>query len=119
MPADRKPPPPKPRKARRPWGCLETAAFLGLAALVLGAFVVPPALFRLSYGRGPVDDAALRKVQAGMTADEVIAALGPPHKKHREGDRERWVYYKDSFTWGSAEVRFDAEGHVEGLWSDE
>jgi hypothetical protein len=119
MPDDRKPPPPKPGKPRRPFGCVETAAFLALAALVLGGWLVPSALFRLSYGHGPVGDAALRKVQAGMTADEVIAAVGPPHKKHREGERERWIYFKDSFRWGSAEVRFDAEGRVEGVWSDE
>jgi len=120
MPADRKLLPPKPRLPRRsPFGCAETAAFLVLASLVLGGCILPPALFRLTYGRGPLDDTDLRKVKDGMAADEVIEALGPPHKKDRADGKERWTYFKDSFAWGSVEVRFDAEGRVEGLWSNE
>jgi hypothetical protein len=122
MPADRQPSSRKPRKrGRRPFGCLETVLVLILVSLVLGC-LLPPVIFYLSYGRGPLDGAGWRKVKDGMTTDEVMAVIGPPHKKSRnegQGGGEKWIYFKDTFGWNFIELRFNKEGHVEGLWSQE
>jgi hypothetical protein len=72
----------------------------------------PPHVFRQEYGSYPVTFDAWRKVNPGMTAEEVTAAVGPPHARRGEGEDERWVYYMDSFEIHWVAIAFGPDGRV-------
>src|SRR5262249_55290485 len=57
----------------------------------------PPHVVRLCYGHYPLGSYPSDKVKEGMTTDEVLAALGPPHERDKNADGERWYYWIDSF----------------------
>lgn len=96
--------------SERPVICLA----LIVVVLCLGCCGLPQILFRVAYGRGPLAT-DIRQVQPGMTPEEVNALLGPPHKKHDDG--EVWIYFEDSFAWSYLGVQFTREGVVKNWWS--
>jgi outer membrane protein assembly factor BamE (lipoprotein component of BamABCDE complex) len=88
---------------------------LPVACLVLAACLLPRVAFRVSYGRGPLD-ADPAKVRPGMTPEEVVEVLGPPHNTHDFGDGVAWTYFEDSLAWNYIGVKFTKEGVVQHWW---
>jgi len=84
------------------------------AAVPLSCCFGPSLLFRLSYGSFPVSGNLYAQVKEGMSADEVRAALGNPHKRYEEEVGERWYYYEDSFRIFWFCVDFGPDGRVKG-----
>jgi outer membrane protein assembly factor BamE (lipoprotein component of BamABCDE complex) len=91
-----------------------------LASLLLPAscWVVPSLVFRLTHGTGPIGDLPYRTVREGMTPEQVIAILGPPHDRHSGDDGEHWYYSKDSFGIDWFKVEFDPQARVRTTWSN-
>ncbi len=77
--------------------------------------VAPACLVRVVYGNFPIGDGP-DGIRYGMTADELRAALGPPHEVLGSGSDERWVYWRDSFGDDYVGVYFDSEGRVRTTW---
>jgi outer membrane protein assembly factor BamE (lipoprotein component of BamABCDE complex) len=84
--------------------------FLGpTATLVLAVCVLPPAVFRLSYGRGPLT-ADPHAVHTGMSQDDVFDLLGSPHET--PPGSATWFYYTDALKFGFFSVDFGQDGRV-------
>jgi outer membrane protein assembly factor BamE (lipoprotein component of BamABCDE complex) len=82
-------------EARQSDATRSSPALLGCAVaatiLLLVCCVTPPILTRLTYGRwGESGD--ISQVKPGMTPEEVIELLGPPHDRDRWDNCERWIY---------------------------
>jgi hypothetical protein len=94
-----------------------TALLVTVGLLFGTCCLLPHAAFRIRYGRGPLEVDVLRAVKPRMTADEVLAALGPPHEKYTRGDGvESWYYIEDVFMVGWVGVQFDTQGRVIDRW---
>jgi outer membrane protein assembly factor BamE (lipoprotein component of BamABCDE complex) len=91
-------------------GCI----VLPLAFLFLSCCLLPQVTFRLYYGRGPLQD-NIFLARRGMTPEEVIEAIGPPHKT-AEGDKDTWIYFEDSLGWHYCCVQFGEDGLVHHAW---
>jgi hypothetical protein len=99
------------RAARRFLWCVVVPFVSAVAALV----VVPQVGFRVAYGRGPLE-ANPASVVEGMSPDEVIAILGPPHKREYEAGQAIWTYFQDSYTLDAIQVKFKKTGEVRHWW---
>ncbi len=77
-------------------------------------YVAPPHLFRLAYGSYPLERRPDRnRIEEGMSGNEVVAILGPPHERQSlKNGEENWYYQLDSFGIDSFCVTFGADGHV-------
>jgi outer membrane protein assembly factor BamE (lipoprotein component of BamABCDE complex) len=67
----------------------------------------------LIHGRWPADGDLRRKLDEGMTEDEVLAAAGRPHRRDSKWNgTANWFYYHDSDGFDSAIVEFDERKRV-------
>jgi outer membrane protein assembly factor BamE (lipoprotein component of BamABCDE complex) len=82
------------------------------AALPLTCCLGPPHFIRLIYGNYPLGRYPSGVIEKGMTADEVLSKLGPPHSRNRDGDF--WYYMLDSYDIGWFGVHFGPDGKVTG-----
>lgn len=81
--------------------------------LPIFCYVAPPHLFRLTYGSYPLERRpSYNKIEEGMSGDEVVAILGPPHERQRINGQENWYYRLDSFGIDSYCVTFGADRRV-------
>src|SRR5262249_20102479 len=75
----------------------------GVILLLIGALLPllvysgPSGVFRLVYGSYPTGRYPNDAIRKGMSADEVMGAMGPPHKRTIENGESKWYYYVDSF----------------------
>ena len=72
----------------------------------------PPHVVRVVYGNYPLGSYPSGKIKEGMSADEVVAILGTPHERYKEGDGEHWYYWLDSFDMNYFGVQFGPDGRV-------
>jgi hypothetical protein len=73
-------------------------------------------IFRRTCSRDPVDSNPW-PVKEGMTADEVVRAVGEPHRRYTEADgSERWIYFHDCLAYNYSGVRCDGQGRVMNTW---
>lgn len=73
--------------------------------------IAPSELFRLRYGSYPL--AVNRVVKEGMTAEEVEATLGKPHRRLvYDNGEEHWSYYNDAYGAGFYAVVFGTDKRV-------
>lgn len=102
-----------------PWGrrCGRAALLLAFLALPPCVYAAPSHLVRVVYGNYPLGDRD-DGIQPGMTAAEVRAALGPPHKVLGHGGAEgwSWIYWRDSFGYDYVGVSFADNGRVSSAW---
>jgi hypothetical protein len=91
---------------------------LASGLLPLSCCLGPAQLVRLAYGNYPLGSYPNGKVQEGMTADEVVATLGSPHERHKQGEGERWYYWIDSFGMHWFGVEFGPDGRVVHTYGD-
>ncbi|MCE9560601.1 MAG: outer membrane protein assembly factor BamE [Planctomycetes bacterium] len=90
-------------------------ALLVVSGLIpLSCCVLPPVAIRILYGNFPVGG-VFHKVHEGMTKDEVLATLGPPHSRYEDVDRPRWYYWSDSYGLNYESVWFGPDGSVESI----
>jgi len=81
--------------------------------LPIFCYVAPPHLVRLAYGSYPLKSRPdNNKIEEGMSGDEVVAILGPPHERQSINGHENWYYWLDSFGMDSFCVTFGADGRV-------
>jgi hypothetical protein len=78
----------------------------------------PSQVVRLVYGNYPLGHYPNNKVQEGMTAEEVVAVLGPPHERWKKGDGETWCYWIDSFGAYWFAVDFGEDGRVASTYGN-
>ena len=88
------------------------ALLLGSASVPFLCCLGPPCLIRIEYGNYPIGSRPDGKVKEGMTSDEVVAALGTPHERHKEDSGESWYYWLDSYGIGWFGIRFGPDGRV-------
>jgi hypothetical protein len=93
----------------RAWGL---ALLLGSGLVPLLCCLGPPQIIRVAYGNYPVGSDARHQVKKGMSAEEVRAALGSPHRRSEGPDGEGWYYWIDSFGASWFCVDFGPEGRV-------
>ena len=60
----------------------------------------------------------LAGVRQGMSADEVIAVLGPPMSSDPTPDGRDRLFYGRAFRYCSVDVFLDSSGHVSSVWHD-
>jgi hypothetical protein len=87
-------------------------------AAVLGACQLPQAFIFCSSG-GFLLWGTEWPVSAGMTREEVIAAIGKPHRIEPDYPSmgfETWAYYIAPFGTTSVHVEFDENHRVSGTW---
>jgi hypothetical protein len=101
------------RQARR-FGVL---LLLASGLVPLSCCFGPSQFVRLEYGNYPLGTYPTNKVQEGMTADEVVAALGTPHERHGD-NKERWYYWIDSFSIRWFSVEFGPDGRVDHTYGN-
>jgi SmpA / OmlA family len=78
----------------------------------LACCIGPPLTFRVAHGSFPLSGYPSGKIEKGMTAEEVTAILGEPHRRTKRDDRETWTYCLDSFCVGDFFVDFGVDGRV-------
>jgi SmpA / OmlA family len=87
-------------------GCIAVVT-VALLSCCLG----PPMICRLSYGRwGDYGD--FSRVKPGMTPEQVIDLVGPPHERIDRGGYESWTYREGFIGLPTHGVTFTAEGVV-------
>ncbi len=91
---------------------------LGSASAPLFCCLAPPCIVRIAYGNYPIFGRPDGKIKEGMSADEVVAALGTPHERYKEEDGEAWFYWIDSLGIDWFRVRFGPDGRVTETWSN-
>jgi hypothetical protein len=84
----------------------------------LFCLLAPPHLVRLTYGNYPIGSYPSDKIHKGMTFDEVESALGPPHQRTSESDRETWIYWIDSFAINYCGVDFGPDRRVSAIYGN-
>lgn len=90
-----------------------------LTTLLLAACLIPPVMFRLTHGRGPLSWEEYRQAgnARGLTADQLRELLGEPHLRYDEADgEESWYYWGDSYGFGYVGIRFGRDGQVIYTW---
>ena len=91
-----------------------TILLLVSAAVPLSCCFGPSLVFRVNYGSYPLSGNPYPRIKERMSADEVRAALGNPHRREERGDEEGWYYYQDAFQIGWFCVDFGPDGRVKG-----
>jgi hypothetical protein len=100
-------------KSGSPQGRRYGVLLLLVSGLVpLSCCLGPSQVIRVIYGNYPLGSYPNNKVKEGMTADEVVAMLGTPHERHKQGERESWFYWIDSFSISWFGVDFGPDGRV-------
>jgi hypothetical protein len=66
------------------------------AAVPLSCCLGPSQVVRVFYGNYPIGHSPDDTIKEGMTADEVLGILGPPHERVEQDNEQRWYYWKDS-----------------------
>jgi hypothetical protein len=97
-------------RARR-WA---VALLLLSASLPLCCCLGPDHLVRIVYGNYPLGRYPNGVIEKGMTPDEVLSKLGPPHSRNRNGDGESWYYMLDAYDMFYFGVIFGPDGRVTG-----
>jgi hypothetical protein len=100
------------RLLRRGTSKLGWMLVLASCFLPVFCYVAPPYLFRLEYGNYPLGSYPNNKIEEGMSQDEVVAILGPPHRRYEQNGNECWQYYIDSFDIRWFGVDFGPDGRV-------
>jgi hypothetical protein len=85
--------------------------------LPVSCYFVPCAALHLTYGRGPLEQDP-GSVIVGMSAQDVRAALGPPHQVRAVDGEESWIYLRDTAGLGWFAVHFGADGRVKSTARD-
>jgi hypothetical protein len=95
------------------------------AGICLLAYILPSACFRLRYDQPPLSGEKYRSsgvtVKEGMSSEEVIAALGQPHRRQPDSGPdggERWIYYTDALEDGYLGIHIGPDGRVTWRWID-
>lgn len=96
------------------------AALVTLTVVLLAACLLPQIVFRIDYGRGPLNREQIDSIDGsfiGKTTDEVLDSLGPPHTRDvYEDGSEKWIYWGDSFGFGCTRLLFGPDGRVKNWW---
>jgi hypothetical protein len=74
----------------------------------------PDQIVRWKTGRYPLTGYPNGAIEKGMTQDEVLSKIGPPHTRQRVGDHESWYYMLDPYDMYYFGVIFSADGKVTG-----
>lgn len=77
----------------------------------LSCCVLPPVWFRTQFGSFPTGNIS-SKVHKGMTKEEVLTVLGPPHRQYPDDEPQGWYYYNDSYGLSAESVWFGPDGRV-------
>ena len=86
--------------------------------LPIFCYVAPPYIVRLEYGNYPLGSYPDNKIEEGMSQNEVVAILGPPHERYTVSGEVRWLYYIDSFDIRWFGVAFGPDGRVEHTYGN-
>jgi hypothetical protein len=78
----------------------------------------PSQAIRLVYGNYPIGSYPTGKIKPGMSPDEVVATLGTPHERFKQGDVERWFYWIDAYGIHWFGVDFGPDGRVGGTYGN-
>jgi hypothetical protein len=73
----------------------------------------PDLIVRWQTGRYPLQGYPNGVIEKGMTRDEVLSKIGPPHSRHQTGDRESWYYMLDPYDMYYFGVIFGPDGRVQ------
>ena len=80
----------------------------------LCCWLLPAQVVRMTSGNYPLGEYPNKKIEQGMTRDEVESILGNPHERMDGGVGEgSWYYWIDSFGIRYFRVHFGPEGLVE------
>ena len=88
---------------------------LVLTVLLLCMCLLPQGVFLASYGRLPLY-VSTSFLNEGMTKEEVLERLGPPHSKHDSPNGETWYYWNDCLTVTGTGIKFTPEGKISFTW---
>ncbi|VTU01201.1 ---NA--- : : SmpA_OmlA [Gemmataceae bacterium] len=81
----------------------------------LSCCVAPPVYIRITRGNYPVGG-VIYKIREGMTKEQVLERLGPPHRRVDDDDVQPiWYYWNDSYALGYETVWFGPDGRVTGV----
>jgi hypothetical protein len=95
---------------------LTAIAVIGLAFGILHRAAAPPTLYAAGYS-----EARFQSIREGMTADQVLAILGPPIRKRPQPDEgETWLYSEQYHSLSDFDRRwlYLKDGVVTGIVSD-
>jgi outer membrane protein assembly factor BamE (lipoprotein component of BamABCDE complex) len=90
-------------------------AFIVPAGLLLGMCLLPQVVFFADHGRLPLYTNT-SFLEVGMTQQEVLARLGPPHLRSDDPDGETWYYWNDCLTITGQAIKFNLEGKITNTW---
>jgi hypothetical protein len=74
----------------------------------------PDQITRVTTGRYPLSGPH-DPIKIGMTRDEVLSNLGPPHFRNRRNGLEEWRYIADPFGVNFLDIEFDADGRIASM----
>lgn len=84
-----------------------------LATVVLSVWFLPGLLIRVVYGDFPIGQPTKYRIVVGMTREEVLAVLGPPHERYSgTGAEETWCYRCYALNVSTYAIYFDGHGRV-------
>jgi hypothetical protein len=85
---------------------------LGSLLIPLSCYFGPAQIFKLVYGSYPLGEYPTGKITPGMTTDQVLGILGPPHQRDKRDKGEEWIYDLDSWGIGYFGIDFGPDGRV-------